>query len=282
MSEAAQVTATPTTQAPTQDAPKVETPKEELISPKFAALAKKEKAIFAEKRALQARQMELDRQRQEWEMERSKYAERERMWEKEPLKALEQYGHSYQTLTESVLSNGEPTAAQLQRRLDQIEKQREDERQASIKAQEEALTQQEVKVITDYKQDISAFVNANKSKYALTSLFDADADLIYETLDTYYEQTGRVMTHEEVADITEKYFDNVLRSAVKNRYPQAYEYLDGKPKPKEEKIEDGFRQKSSPRTLSNDMHTPVAASVLSAKTENERIARAMRALEGNR
>lgn len=254
----------------------VAAPKEDdAIAPKLGLIARKERALVQKQQEFQKQQQEWQRHKDELSARLKAMEDKENLWKTSPEKALEEYGHNYQTLTERMLAGGEMTPAALEKKFNErfqtLEQQREAEKKAQLEEQENKKKQESQAAIESYKEDLRQFIAAKSDEYKLTALFDKEAQVIYDTIDAYYELHEKILSHEEAASLVEKYFKKLVDEANGVLNP---------PKP-EDKVEDptkGFGSNESiSKTLSNTMQS-TAPSMLSPKNEADRIRRAMAAL----
>lgn len=255
--------------------------KEEAMSPKLAIIARKE-------RALVQKQQEFLKQQQEWQKEREAMkaeleAERSKrsLWKEDPDKALEELGWDYDRLTERKINGGGLTPKDLEKKMEErfksYEERMAEEKATLEKAQQEAQEKQQQKIIDDFKEDLKGHLKTNAEKYKLSNLFDNDAELLYQTIDAYYEANGKILSNEEASDLVEKYFVKLYEDAQKALTPKEQAKLD-----EEKKSLGVVDKKPTQTTLTNDMNNVAGASFLSPKTEEDRMRRAMAALDGNR
>lgn len=257
---------------------KQEAPKEDSVSPKLGMIARKE-------RALVQKQQEFTRQQQEWEKQKSEFMARldaveqkEKLWEQDPLKAIEARGLDYQKLTERVLAGEDLTPKELQKMMDERFKAQEEklqqEKDAIRKAQEEATMAEHEEVINNFKGELKSFVTTKADNYKLTNLFDAEADLVFELIEATYEEHGKLLSNDEAADLAEKYFIQ--------QYEKAKAIME-KIEATEEEKELGVAPTKKPTqtTLTNSMNQ-ASPGFLPAKSEEDRMRRAMAALDKNK
>lgn len=266
----------------TQPVEGTEEKKDPILSPQLGVLAKKE-------RELVRRQQEMKRREDEWSKEREQILqrlkekeEREKLFSDDPLKALESFGHSYQSLTERQLAGGEITPKEVESKLTKrLQEFEEKLTQKEKQAQEEAAKkkqEEESATVQNYKQDLRGFIESKKGDYKLVSLFDKEADLVYETIEAYFSEHNKVLSHEEASTLVEKYFQKLVKQANETLTP-----------PKEDETEEpqerfGFPQRTgdapkTAKTITNSMQSSSVPSFLPAKNEEDRLRRALAALQ---
>lgn len=248
---------------------------------RFAFLAKKESAlqrqraeIKAAREAMEAQKAEIEKIRQEIEANKSKRDS----YRTNPLGLLEEHGLTYKELTDYILNNNtvstESQIRAIQERLDEQEKRREQEKLEAQKKAEEEAKSREAQVIQEFRQEIGSFIKAKAETYELTALYDG-ADLVYDTVEEYFDKTGKVLSIPEACDLVEKYFESQVEKATKTKKLSSKLQAPGSLQPKEEK----FTQSAPTRTLSNAKYTSSTPSMVSPKVESDRMARAMAALD---
>lgn len=242
----------------------VKTDKPQIGADRFAALAKKERSLQKQAADIKAREAKV----KEWDSLRSQVAAN-------PVKAMEALGITYDQLTQFLLNGQQPTAdLQMKQVRDEVEALKKQQVEEKRRVQEQAKRQAEQEyqqTIQDFSSEIKDFVVTNKDNYELTNMYQGDA-IVYATIEQHFANTKKIMSIKEAADLVEGYFEEQVRAA------QQTKKFQGDTKPKDEgrvKAESGVKQPSP--TLGND-YTSSAPSLLPAKTENDRIRRAMAAL----
>lgn len=261
--------ATPPAETPPPAAAKAPDP----MAPKFAALAKKDRAARAALDAAKAKEAEIAKRE-------AAIAERERIWEEEwkksPLEALKKRNVSYQDITNAALSDGkfEPTVEikRVQDEIQNLRKENEEKERRQQESQKEAQAAAEAQAVEQYKGNIGKHIAANAEKYELTKLYDA-SELVFQTVESHFERTQKVLSLDEACQLVEDYLESELERTSKESKKFQAKFLAQKAAEKDEK---GAGKTST--TISNHMQTSSAPSMLPAKTENDRIQRALAAL----
>lgn len=263
----------------TPDAPVPEVPKER-VSDRFAFLAKKEQAVVRQRQELKAQleameqqKAEISRLRQEIEGSRSK----KESYRQNPLALLEEHGLSYKELTDYILNNNtvstESQIKALQEKLESVEKQRELDRQEAQERAKRAAEEREQAVITEFKTEIGSFLKRESDKYELTNLYDS-ADLVYDTVEEYFAKTNKVLSIPEACDLVEAYLEKQVEKSL------ATKKLSTKvSKPQTEDTASTPPSAPQRKTLSNSNYTASTPSLVSPRVENDRMARALAALD---
>lgn len=230
---------------------------------RFAALARQEKGLRQREQGIKEREARL-----------SEFEGLKQQVSANPIKALEALGITYDQLAQFML--GQPPAPEdavkkVESRLEQLEKQRLQEAEDAKKATKLKAEAEYKEVLEDFGREVRDYVTTNKDKYELTNMYEGQ-DTVQATIEAYFAKTKKIMSIEEASDLVEAYFEEQVQNAQKSKkfskkeVGQPARELEGKTQPKG----------ASP-TLSNEL-TSSAPSLLPAKTENDRIARAMAAL----
>lgn len=256
-----------------QTAPAVAETKEDFLSPKFAALAKKEKWLRQQAKAISDEKKDFESKL------RAREEEVNNSWKKRlqenAFDVLQENGQTYDKLTESLLAKGDPVAQTIQELKREI---------AELKgAQESTLNKFSETEKAQYEQakkqirsDVVSAVDTGEEYEAIKAdgSYDAVVDLIEET----YNATGSVMSVEEACKEVEDYlvdhyfkFTNLKKIQAKLKPPVA-EGLE-EVTPAQKQIPNPTQKHQT--TLSNRM-------VPSAKTltQEERRQRAILAFQG--
>lgn len=266
--------------APPAEGAPAAAPVEDAVSPKLAMIAKKERDLVRKQQEFQKSQADWQKEREtmkaELEAERAKRA----MWKEDPDKLLEEMGWDYDRLTERKLNGGGLTPKDLEKKMEErfksFDERMAEERAALEKAQAEKKDAEAKKIVDDFKGELKSFVTSKADKYKLSNLFDPEAELLYDTIDAYYQEHEKVLSNDEAADLVEKYFKKLYDDAH-----QALTPAEEKALAEEKKALGVPEKKPTTTTLTNDMATSTSGFV-SAKTDNDRMKRAMAALEGKK
>jgi hypothetical protein len=213
-----------TAEAPAVEVPKVEVPKQEdFLAPKFAALTRKEKEVRAREAALKARETEASKRWAEIESKSKSVAETEAgllaEMKRNPLKFMEKHGLSFDQMTEMQLNEQNPTPQMMIERmkaeLDEKYSKELAELKGSLTAKEKAAQDQAVeRAVSEYKASISTFIKENAETYELVANNDA-TDLMFETAENFYQQTGQVPDLSKLAAAVEEHLEEQAREIFK-------------------------------------------------------------------
>lgn len=254
-------------------------PQQEKVSDKFTFLAKKEAGIVKAKQALRAEMEAIAREKaeiQNWRKQIESAENRKSTYKSNPLAVLEDHGLTYKELTDYILNNNTvSTEAQikaLHERIEQQEKQRELERQELVRRENERHAEREAQVIQEFKTEIENFVKRESEKYELTNLYDSQ-DLVYDTVEEYFNKTGKVLSIPEACDLVEAYLEKQVEKSLATK-KLSIKVATKAPEDSKVAVKDQPR-----RTLSNTEYTSSTPSFVSPKVENDRMSRALAALE---
>lgn len=284
-------TEAPETQAPVdaakpeETAPKTEPKEKDQFSEKLELLAKKERILARERMRMAQEKKDLEEKLakyQAWEEKKAKAKQK-------PFDYLNEAGLTYDELTQYVLNGGasqeEAPDNALRGELERLKQEIESFKESQTKEKEQQQTYAQQQAIENFKTEIKTFIDEHKDTYELIAQRDATEEIFQSIADAYtlsmqeWERNGQYgpqpqpMPIEEAAKLLEEFYEQEVKRLVEtNKWKSKY----GGPAPKAEEPKKG----PSP-TLTNQMAaTSSAASVLPAKTENDRIRRALEKLGG--
>lgn len=183
-------------------------PKEDRFSRQFAAISRKEREFKRKEQELNARYAQLEADA----AEAKAYRERKTDAKKTPLKALQELGLTYQDVTNDVLGQHTPPEVDplderlrpILERLEKAEKTEEKLAQMERQSKEQAAQQAEEAI----RYNLNGAIKENMEKYELCSHMGNEAiELSRQILQVYYDTHGKVLTYEEILDITEKHYE---------------------------------------------------------------------------
>lgn len=259
--------------ASTQQAPAA--PKEDpKVSSHFASLSRKERKLVQEQQSLNQREAAIKARE---EAIAAKEAEFNSEWEKDPISAATKRGLTYERWIDRVLNDGKPTAVDqasstVKEEMAKLRKELADKEAKRAEEAQKAAEAENAKIIDEYKAEISEFVKTNAEKYELTALHKVDS-LVYDTIAQYHAQTKKILSIAEACDLVEAYLEEQVMASVNTKKVKAKVAPQPKEEPKSPK-----EPASQSKTLNNNM-TSNAPSFLPAQTEEERLKRAMAALD---
>lgn len=204
--------------APEQAAPeeiKPEAPKQDdKFASKFAALSRKEKTLREQERNLQQtaqrlKAMETELKKMQEERNGADTSLKARL-KSDPLKVLAEEGLTYEELSERVLNDGNPTP---QRMIEQMRSELQREYKSELEALKQQIREKEENeqkkqyetAENNFKAELKQYIDGNE-KYELTKANGA-YDLAFDVAKEYYDQTGKVLSYEEAADLVEGHLE---------------------------------------------------------------------------
>lgn len=254
-------------------------PEKEPLADRLDLLSRKERAIYRESQRVAQEKKSLAAERAEYE----KFKSAKQGAKKNPLDYLSEAGLSYDELTQFVLSGGksnEPDELEaLRNEFKALKEERAKEKTDAQKAQESAQKQAEIQAIDGFKEQITEFVEQNKSTYELASMRDATDDIFATINEAFiislneWKRAGSrsakpaPMTIKEAADIVEDFYEKEVMRLNES------EKIKNKRNPPQEPA----RPKEPSKTLTNNMSS-TAASLVPAKNDNDRMRRALEKL----
>lgn len=222
----------------------VEKPAEDRFSRQFAALSRKEKELRQKEKESQKRNADYDTKMAAMQAEiESLKSVRETISnaKKTPLKALKDLGLTYQDVTNDVLGQHhepepDPLDAKLQPFLSRLEaaelaaKKAEALEQELAKRDEVARQRDIENAERAIKDNFTTAITENEDRYELCNKMGNDAlELSRHILQAYWDTHQKVLTYEEVLDITEKHYeDEVLKKLMASKKAKSFAAPDVK------------------------------------------------------
>lgn len=260
-------------------------PEKDQFAEKLELLSKKERALWRQRQQVEQMRKEIEAK----EAEIKKFQELKSKAKQNPLDYLTEGGLTYDQITEYMLNGGKPTQQdELQMLREEFKRMRDEqaqEKEQIKKQQTQAQIQAQQQVIDNFKSEITEFVETNKAAYELSAQRDATDDIFNTISDAFklnineWNRSGRQgpqptpMSIKEAADIVEEFYESEIKRLTEtNKWKTKF----GQPQTQEP----GQKAKEPSKTLTNNMAS-TAASVVPAKTDNDRMKRALAKLEGN-
>tara|TARA_R100001594_G_scaffold65689_3_gene99920 strand:- start:13 stop:885 length:873 start_codon:yes stop_codon:yes gene_type:complete len=252
--------------------------KSDDFSRKFAALSRREKEIRAKEAEYDKRIAELEERLGSFGKKPEPEPELpiEYRLKKDPLRALEDIGLSYDKLTELALNDGKLTP-EMQMRLmrEELEggykKKFEDLENRLLEKEKSDEQRRYDDIQRGFQNEIEDFVESNPDRYELIQANEAN-DIIYDVIEEHYNDTGRILDIEEAAEAVESYLEEEAEKLLSL----------GKLRSKFG-IENDFEQEESPRqsqvTLSNAMSAQANERVAKKLSDEESKALAAKMLK---
>jgi hypothetical protein len=277
-------------ESPTKEAPveaKEEVKADDPMSPKFAALARRERKLtqmekeFKDRTASQ--EAELAEYRK-WKEAKANPKKEETPVKKSPYKVLKESGLSVAEINEWYL-NGQQipqddilgeVEARVESRLEKMERERKEADDRLAKEREDAAKAEQEEAIANFRAGIKDHIGKTAEKYELTSLYDPDGEAVFNTINEYFEANKKVLTTDEACELVEKYLEGEFEKALKAKKVQS------KLSPVKEETKDQGASADKPavtqKTLANTLTGSGAPIPKAAKTDEERRRRAMEIL----
>lgn len=241
------------------------------MASKFAALAKKER--YARQMTMQAKSREEALAKRE-----AAIAQRERQWDEEfrssPLEALKKRNINYQDITNAALNDGKFSPdVEIKSVRDEITRLRQENEQKEkqmLVQQQRAQAAAESEAIEGFKSNITNHIGQNTEKYELTKLYDGE-DLVFQTVEEHFNRTQKILSVDEACQLVEQYLESELERTSKESKKFQSKFLA-------QQVKEDKARGSNSTTLTNNLQSSSAPSLLSPKTENDRIQRALAAL----
>jgi hypothetical protein len=186
----AEIIAPPDTEPETPVAKRAETdaPSEERLAPRFAELARREKAVTAREAEWRPK---LD--------EAEKFAGAKARLKEDPFAALELLGCTMQDIVDAALRHGEPETVEA--KVERLERERADEKRA---AQE--MTEQHAKrVLDEHRQMTVQFVASRPDEYEML-VASGRQHVVFDMIEAHWAETGEVLPVADAATAAENYF----------------------------------------------------------------------------
>ena len=269
------------TEPKTQDTPKeeikIEEPKETVDSKRFAEVSKREARILKKQKEAEASIAAREREIANRESRLKDLEDLPDLMKRNPKEAFKKLRTSYDEITNAYLADGKVTPELLKNDVDikiqELEKKLEQQAKSFEQKEVEKADAERRRVLEGFSAKIVETIEASADKYPAVHQFKG-APIIYEMIQKRWEDTEgkHLMTIDEAAELLEKDLDTVITGVLQTpKYTARYT-----PQAKKEETKSN-QSTSKPRTITNEL-TSTAPSMLPAKTENDRIKRALEKL----
>lgn len=263
------VTETPTAEAqPAQPEQQAAEKPKELLSTQFAALAKKEKIALQRQKEAEIKLKEAEEKLKLYEQ----FENKKKTAKTNPLEFLSEAGLSYDDITEFMLNGGtrhRDKTEVLEEKFNEFIKSKEKEEQDRIEKEKLSLKAQEEKVIAEFKKSVDKFLTDNVDKFELINLYNAQ-ELVISTIETHFENKGEILSNEVAAQLVEDHLEEEAKKLANSK-----KFSDKFKSSSDNKQQSGSKNSV---TLPSSQPTSNVPSMLSSKTEDERLRRALAAL----
>jgi hypothetical protein len=251
---------------------KAEAKVEPKESQRFAALARKERALVEESRKLSQAREQLTQQYQAIQA----FEEAAKAAKLNPVGVLQALGVSQEELGQFLLNGGEPAPenqlAALQAEIEGLKSQRQrDEEAAQLQAQQAQQTEEQ-KLLTEFQTEVATFVKTKPDDYEFVLAYGQEP-LVAEVIREAYEQTGELIEFKQAADMVEEHLSAQIEKAAKlKKFVSKFATPSGDKKPSPPALQ------APTRTLTNQ-HSASTPTPPRQSFEDERMARALAAAE---
>lgn len=272
------------TPAPVEAVTPVEPPKPEPASPQFELLAKKEAQIVRAQMESKREREEIAKEREAMAKDREefqRYQERKKLAKLNPTVALEDYGLTYEELTDFQLRGGTPPgeviAKSVKEQLEAFKKEHEERFTKEREEQKRLSEEQAALQIEEFKVNMTDYIKEQTDAFELINQYE-QYDLVYQTIAEHWEKTKgeqrpRVLSTKEAAELVEKYLEDLVDKGLKSKK------FSNKLKPEEPAPQTPQKMhEQMAKTLTNSMNSTSVPSGLPKQTEDDRIRRALAAL----
>lgn len=260
-----------TNSSPLPAAPEEQGPQEETLSPKFAALARKEKFLRQQMKANQAKEQAFAARDAEIADLRAKAAWGDQFKSKlaqDPWSAMIEAGLSPEQATQAMLNQPKPEDAEL-RSVKQELQRIKDAQAETDKRGVDAQAQQYQQAIKQIGTEVKMLINGNADYEAIEKM-GAEA-AVTELIEQTFHEKGYLMTIQDAAKEVEDYLVEQAQSFIQMKKLQAKA-----PPPEEVAEKPQAPQKPQNSTLSNRM----VPSSTKPMTDREKRERAIAAFQG--
>jgi DNA repair exonuclease SbcCD ATPase subunit len=242
-----------------QDDPK----SQESFSKRFSALNRERKALSAREAEMKKEMARIEAEKSE--LSKWKQQQQEIKEAKNPLKALEAFGYSYEDAAQYLLNDQRPTPdlmiKSVEEKVQALQAELDRERKAKAEYEAKMLEQESQKTNEQAIETIKGHLSKNPEFDALVAL-DMHT-LVFDKINAHYGQTGEVLEIDDVAREMLKEVEDVIERVSKTTVFK-------------KKVGNQIPQKTAPKTLSNQLHAQTTApDKPRMKTDEERIRNAL-------
>lgn len=196
-------------QEPVSEEENQETPPVE-VSPKDDPTERRWEMMLKKDRELRQLQMELKRQQEQFGQSNQSLKE---VAKRNPVKALEELGLSYQDVTNYIL-NGEQQKEdpnhQVLNEVKEVKSWIEQQREREAKQAYEAE-------INSFKETIGDYVKTSENKLGLLAALPNASDLVYDVIEGQHQNTGNILSIDEATRYVENSFEEQLSSFLETK-----------------------------------------------------------------
>jgi len=184
---------------------------------KFAALSRQEKQLRLKEQEIDNKLAQLEEKLSSLQQPEQQEAEQsepelplEYRLKKDPFGTLNELGLSYDKLTQLALNDGKLTPdMQMELMRQEIDQKYSNEieslRNEILEKEKQQEERQYEETVQNYMNELTNFVNDN-DQYELIRANDA-VDTVFDVIEDYYKETGRILSKQEAADQVEAYLE---------------------------------------------------------------------------
>lgn len=261
--------------------------KQESASQAFKLIAQEKRRILEQKQQAQTRDKELSEREARIREQEGRTAKRPQT----PLEALQAAGFTYKDATDFLMNNEQLTPEQQIRSVkDEIasfKKEQEDAKAQAAADEKSRAEASHAEAVEGFKTRVMDHVSSQPEKYELSALEDPDdiKNLGYQLADLHFNQHKKVLSVEEVSDLVESYLEErAAKYAASKKIQAKFKPADAIAGAQEGGARAALTtqaqaQPTPPKTLAAAITSAPAPVYNPARSEAERIKRAMEALE---
>lgn len=258
-------------------------PKADLLSSKFAQLTKKEREISQREKEIKAHHDQLEQYKS------LKTSAKEKVNE-----ALEHLGLTAEDVinwqikqleSEDEDNTPEGRYKKLEAKLMGFEQAQAEKERLEKERLEQAEKERTEQLITNFKNNITSFINDNAEKYELVSNLEATGD-VFDVIELNYQKTGKMMEIEQAVELVENHYleeskaiinkTNKLKSLLTNNEAQKGQ---NKESVSEESFVNRGQERNKPTLTQDYVSSGGAAEVVRPLSREESLERASKLLK---
>lgn len=253
--------------------PPVEKPVDDALSPKFAILARKEKAMREHARQLEAEKQALEGAKAEIEQAKS--------WKtrllQDPLSVMQEAGLTYDQLTNFILNQPKPEDMQFLKLQQELASQKVTQEQILNQIQQtEAQHVEQAKKLL--RREIDLLVDDGDSFEAIRTHGELAKDAVMELIQQTLNEDGYLMNTEEAAKEIE---EHLIEQAISlSRLKAVQSKLNPTPPVEEEQVMEAPKPMQTQKPHFNTLSNRITPSTTQPVNDRERRQRAILAFQG--
>jgi hypothetical protein len=176
-------------------------PKEDpKFASRFAALTRKEQAI-----------RQREQQFKEREAKYASFEATEKLIKDDPLAYMEKHGITFEQLTQIALNGGKkPAELRVQDLEDRLEREKKEREENETTSRQKAYETQR----TNFLAEIGDELESDPEVYELVRMNPESKELIYNVIERHYENTKRLLSVKDAAQMVERHFEQEAESVV--------------------------------------------------------------------